>query len=110
MIGGNKHQAVDACFEPCHLLGGGLPVIEEITSIHSLHIRGRFVTLFSAPEGLPPPMCWHPYRRSSLLAADGEEGLNWNRERYDELTAVAAGLTRLSPTTSLRCPAPGRFI
>jgi hypothetical protein len=58
--------------------------------------RGRFVTLFSAPEGLPPPMCWRPYHRSSLLAADGEEGSNWNRERYDELTSLEAELWRVS--------------
>ena len=56
-------------------------------------------------------MCWRPYRRSSLLAADGEEGSNWNREsqkhgngefpalddeRYDEPTSLEAELWRVS--------------
>jgi hypothetical protein len=31
-----------------------------------------------------------------LLAADGEEGSNWNRERYDELTSLGAELWRVS--------------
>jgi len=31
-----------------------------------------------------------------LLAADGEEGSHWNRERYDELTSLEAGLRRVS--------------